>query len=142
MGRHRAVGAVDLGIVEGGLVDPALQIVGILWPPQLCGALRATRWFPVVVIFDAAHRPTEVTRTPSDSFAWNGGCHVGTVLPQANDGRPDSGVLARIADRGVCLDPLRSGLFDAHNSSAGPDPRGIRILHQRSQHLANRASRG
>src|SRR5208282_21502 len=28
MGRHRAVGAVDLGIVERGLVDPALQIVG------------------------------------------------------------------------------------------------------------------
>ena len=28
MGRHRGVGAVDLGIVEGGLVDPALQIVG------------------------------------------------------------------------------------------------------------------
>ena len=28
MRRHRAVGAVDLGIVEGGLVDPALQIVG------------------------------------------------------------------------------------------------------------------
>ena len=28
MRRHRAVGAVDLGIVEGGLVDAALQIVG------------------------------------------------------------------------------------------------------------------
>ena len=28
MRRHRAVGAVDLGIVERGLVDPALQIVG------------------------------------------------------------------------------------------------------------------
>ena len=28
MRRHRAVGAVDLGVVEGGLVDPALQIVG------------------------------------------------------------------------------------------------------------------
>ena len=40
------------------------------------------------------------------------------------------GVLARIADRGVCHDPLRSGLFDAHNSSTGPDPRGVRILHR------------
>ena len=28
MRRHRAVGAVDLGVVERGLVDPALQIVG------------------------------------------------------------------------------------------------------------------
>ena len=28
MGRHRPVGAVDLGVVEGGLVDPALQVVG------------------------------------------------------------------------------------------------------------------
>ena len=38
MRRHRAVGAVDLGVVERGLGDPALQIVGILWPPPLCGA--------------------------------------------------------------------------------------------------------
>ena len=28
MGRHHAVAAVDLGVVERGLVDPALQIVG------------------------------------------------------------------------------------------------------------------
>jgi hypothetical protein len=28
MGRHHAVAAVDLGVVERGLVDPALQVVG------------------------------------------------------------------------------------------------------------------
>ena len=28
VGRHHAVAAVDLGVVERGLVDPALQIVG------------------------------------------------------------------------------------------------------------------
>ena len=59
------------------------HIIGILWPPPLCGALRAARWFPVVVIIDATQRATEVTRAPSGSFSWNGGCHVGTVLPQA-----------------------------------------------------------
>ena len=28
MGRHHAIAAVDLGVVERGLVDPALQVVG------------------------------------------------------------------------------------------------------------------
>ena len=46
-----------------------LGVVIILWPPPLCGAPRTARCFPVVVIFDAAHRATEVTRTSTMIYA-------------------------------------------------------------------------
>src|SRR5580704_12862749 len=74
----------------------------------------------------AAHRTTRVRSAPSVSSLWNGGCHVGALLSQAADGRPDHGLLARTGDRALRHGPVQAGLLDPQHPSARPHLDGVR----------------
>src|SRR5215472_5521094 len=78
----------------------------------------------------AAHRAIEWEARTIRSLHGNGGCHVGALLPQAPDGRPNHGLLAWASDRALRDGAVRTGVLGPQHYSAGSDPDGVRGIHR------------